>query len=230
MTPFERALQALHVMPILSHGWQEKPIFMVNLTRHSEIWQRINQGEIFDDVLKKLMIENKAEVSWGQYNEERFIYEETEHFTTEPLRNLHIGVDLGVPAGTEIQAPIDGIIHSMANNQGAGNYGPTIILQHDYSDGVFYTLYGHLSSSSLNQNSVGQRIPQGETFAQVGDRHENGQWAPHVHFQIIHDLEGKSGDYAGVINVKDKTFYLTNCPNPNLLLRVSAAEDLLSKK
>jgi hypothetical protein len=49
----------------------------------------------------------------------------------------------------------------------------------------------------------------------------NGDYAPHLHFQIIIDMENKKGDYPGVCSSKTLAFYLQNCPDPNLLLKIN---------
>jgi len=49
----------------------------------------------------------------------------------------------------------------------------------------------------------------------------NGDYAPHLHFQIIIDMEEKTGDYPGVCSENKLEFYKNNCPNPNLLLKIN---------
>jgi murein DD-endopeptidase MepM/ murein hydrolase activator NlpD len=43
-------------------------------------------------------------------------------------RNIHIGLDLWIKAGTPILSALDGKIHSFIS-AGFGDYGPTIILE-----------------------------------------------------------------------------------------------------
>ncbi|MGB2079834.1 MAG: peptidase M23, partial [Vibrio sp.] len=64
----------------------------------------------------------------------------------------------------------------------------------------------------------GQVIKAGQAFASIGTFDENGGWATHLHFQIIRDLEGRCDDYPGVVDPSQASFYLKNCPNPNLIL------------
>ena len=110
-------------------------------------------------------------------------------------------------------------MHSVQNNDNFGDYGPTIILEHNYNQNSFYTLYGHLSLSSL-QIPIGKKVLKGEEIAILGDAEVNGDYAPHLHFQIIKDLEGRSGDYPGVCSKKDLEVFKKNCPDPNLLLKI----------
>lgn len=167
--------------------------------------------------------EKKAKVAFGGYLEKRDIYNRSEYFTKqskENQRNIHLGIDLWCDANTAVLAVLDGEVHSFKNNTNHGDYGPTIILKHTIDNGVFYSLYGHLSEDSLNNLSVGDKVSQGEKIAVLGDNSVNGDYAPHLHFQLIIDMEGNLGDYPGVSSEKTLNFYKENCPNPNLLLKL----------
>jgi murein DD-endopeptidase MepM/ murein hydrolase activator NlpD len=214
-------ISTIPVSDVLEDGWQHRPRLMVDLTKNSALWQSVQQGVPFDVLIKEQMRVINAEVSWGRYNENRFIYQDTEHFAERQQNTLHIGVDLGVPHGIIVQSPLDAIVHSVKNNQQVGDYGPTVILQHQINDRIFYTLYGHLSTQDLTPLYKGKKIRSGEGFAHIGTTEENGGWPSHLHFQIIHDLQGRIGDYAGVVNPNESEFYLSNCPDPNTLLRVN---------
>jgi murein DD-endopeptidase MepM/ murein hydrolase activator NlpD len=162
-----------------------------------------------------------AKVAYGGYLEHRNLYKHSSHFNQQDARterNIHLGIDFWVAAGTPVIAPLKGIVHSFQDNQGLGNYGPTIILEHRVGEMVFYSLYGHLSRASLEEIEVDQIIEKGEKFAVLGTAAVNGNYAPHLHFQLILDLEGKQGDYPGVCSQQDVAFYQDNCPNPMLLL------------
>ena len=136
-------------------------------------------------------------------------------------RTIHIGVDVFAEAGTAVAAPFAGVVHSCRNNAGPLDYGPTIILQHDVAPGVtFYTLYGHLSLESLDGLHAGKTIARGEQIATLGDSAVNGGWSPHLHFQLITDLLGNSGDYPGVARPSERALWLSLSPDPNLVLRV----------
>src|SRR5690349_12009347 len=79
-------------------------------------------------------------------------------------------------------APLDAIVHSFAFNNQQGDYGATIILTHKIEEISFFTLYGHLSLSSIKNIQEGQRIEKGDVFAEFGIPIENGHWPPHLHF------------------------------------------------
>lgn len=136
----------------------------------------------------------------------------------EEPRRLHLGIDIWGNAGTEIYAPLGGTVHSVAFNDHYGDYGATIILQHQLDGCTFHTLYGHLSLIDIEYLQAGKFISQGELIAHFGKPKENGHWPPHLHFQIIVDMEMKQGDYPGVCKMSEREKYLANCPNPDLIL------------
>ncbi len=154
----------------------------------------------------------------GGYNENRTLYSRSNLFAGEQARTLHLGVDIWGLAGTPIHAPIGGMVHSFAFNNNFGDYGATIILQHNLDTTAFYTLYGHLSLSDLTEMRVGKFVTRGEVFAHFGEPEDNGNWPPHLHFQIIEDMGLSVGDYPGVCSLKEAVKYLNNCPDANLML------------
>lgn len=155
-----------------------------------------------------------AKIGVGGYLEHRIIYEAHENFATASadFRNIHLGVDFWAAARTPVFAPLAGEVHSFQVNPGSGNYGPTIILFHP-SKGI-YSLYGHLAEQDLEGLAVGMPITEGQMICHLGEPNENGGWPPHLHFQLIRDMQGCSGDYPGVCSKRDRAFYTENCPDP----------------
>lgn len=166
---------------------------------------------------------NNAKIAYGGYLETRNLYKRSTVFNNENTeeRNIHIGLDLWINKSATIHAALDGIIHSFQNNTALGDYGPTIILKHEINEFKFYTLYGHLSEDSLINKKTGQKVTQGEQIANLGLPPINGDYAPHLHFQIILDIEEKIGDYPGVCSENNLSFYKNNCPDPNVLLKIN---------
>lgn len=166
-----------------------------------------------------------GKIAYGGYLELRNLYQRSKHFKNldHPLeeRNIHLGVDIWASAGTSVLAALDGEVHSFANNAFHGDYGPTIILKHTFEMLEFYTLYGHLSLQSIPNLELGQQFKAGEKIGELGDSGVNGDYAPHLHFQIILDIQNHFGDYPGVCSQKDLDFYMDNCPDPNLLLKLN---------
>lgn len=154
----------------------------------------------------------------GGYLEDRAVYKDTDLFQGDAERSIHIGVDVFMPAATPIFAPLEGRVHSFANRQVYGDYGPVIILQHSLDGFEFHTLYGHLSEDSLTGLADGKAIAAGQQIARIGPRPVNGNWAPHLHFQLIRDMQGNRGDYPGVVRPAELDYYRENCPDPGALL------------
>lgn len=161
----------------------------------------------------------------GGYNEHRTIYSISNVFDgkqpNEEPRRLHLGVDIWGPVGTPVYAFMGGMVHSFAFNDQHGDYGATLILLHQLDGLPFYTLYGHLSLRDIQSISAGNYVSIGQTIAHFGNQNENGHWPPHLHFQIILDMELKEGDYPGVCKYSEREKYLANCPDPDLILQLN---------
>ena len=178
--------------------------------------------EKYSSYIHSVLQNANAKYGIGGYNENRIIYRRSSHFGNdedEP-RRLHLAIDIWGNAGTSVFAPIGGMVHSFAFNNSFADYGATIILLHQLDGIAFYTLYGHVSLKDIGVLNEGQYINHGQEFAHFGLPHENGQWPPHLHFQVIADMEFKKGDYFGVCKMSEKEKYLSNCPNPDLILQM----------
>lgn len=176
-------------------------------------------AQYIDAYLKK----DGSVVAYGGYLEQRNIYARSAYFKGEKAaheRNIHLGLDLWCKTGTSVLSVLEGSIHSIKNNLNLGDYGPTIILKHELKGCVFYSLYGHLALESLNELKQGDQVRQGQAIGSLGDAKVNGDYAPHLHFQLILDLGAYQGDYPGVCSKNDLEFYKANCPDPNLLLKL----------
>lgn len=160
----------------------------------------------------------------GGYAEHRTVYSRSKMFDAarpgEEPRRLHLGIDIWGPAGTPVYAFMGGMVHSFAFNDHYGDYGATLVLLHQLEGMPFYTLYGHIGLKDTQSVSAGQYITVGELIAHFGEPAENGHWPPHLHFQVILDMELKVGDYPGVCKFSEKEKYLANCPDPNLILQL----------
>ena len=159
-------------------------------------------------------------VGIGGYLEDRTVYRRSEHFGGEEARSVHLGVDIWTEAGTPVYAPWPGTVHSFRDNRGFGNYGPTIILEHGLDQHPFYTLYGHLSRTSLRGISADQPVAKNQRIGEVGPYPENGDWPPHLHFQVMTDLLGWVGDFPGVVAPSQRDYYAEICINPRYFLGI----------
>ena len=197
--------------------------FDLSATTTDKIRLPLTDSKAFEAFVENYFSETQTKVAFGGYLEHRNLYQRSTVFKDLNIeeRNIHIGLDLWIKAGTPVLAALDGIIHSFQNNNTLGDYGPTIILEHTIEGETFHTLYGHLSLESLNKKTEGQKVTKGEIIATLGAPPINGDYAPHLHFQIIKDMQEKKGDYPGVCAKSKLNFYKENCPDPNLLLKIN---------
>ena len=169
------------------------------------------------DYIQKETIRANKKFAYGGYLEERSLYKNAKLFGSVDPRTIHIGLDIWSVAGTPVIIPIDGYIHSFQNNKTNGDYGPTIITEHFFGQQSFFLLFGHLSQISLLTLEEGKFIKKGEKLADLGTFEENGNWPPHLHFQIVRNMEGYKGDYPGVARKSELDHYHDNCPDPMII-------------
>jgi murein DD-endopeptidase MepM/ murein hydrolase activator NlpD len=178
---------------------------------------------LFDAYIKQRLQQSGARYGYGGYNELRTMYSRSEHFgnaLAEEPRRLHLGIDIWGPVGTPVYAPVGGMVHSFAFNNNPGDYGATIILSHQLDGRQFYMLYGHLSLADLAAAKEGNYLVGGGLIGHFGPPTENGNWPPHLHFQIIEDLGLYEGDYPGVCKASEAAQWLANSPDPELMLQM----------
>jgi len=207
----------------------DKPVIFDLTSQNEELVSiDLHDDDSFNSYIFDKLKANNTDVGLGIYNEDREIYKRSEVFAGNKVRSIHLGIDIWAKEGTPVFAPLAGKIHSFKNNNSHGDYGPTIILQHELEDVTFYTLYGHLSLQSIGNKRIGQRIEKGEEIASIGEFSINVHWPPHLHFQVISDLGDHFGDFPGVAAKPERKKFLENCPDPNLILGVQALEKEVS--
>jgi 4-aminobutyrate aminotransferase-like enzyme/Ser/Thr protein kinase RdoA (MazF antagonist) len=171
------------------------------------------------------MNEAGAVIGVGRYDEARGIYVSrlfgSGGSPTDERRTVHLGIDLFVEPGATVRAPLPGVIHVLADNAAPQDYGPLVVLRHETGDGTpFFTLYGHLSEDTLPPLAVGQRVEAGQAIARVGAPPTNGDWPPHLHFQLILDLLEKDAAFPGVAPPSRRGLWTSLSPDPNVLLGI----------
>lgn len=224
MTKLETILHNIQNVKVIDKTIDYKSYFPLDLSETNLIIseKNIDNATAFEEYIEDYLTQNNAKVAYGGYNEIRNLYKRSTIFndTKTDERNIHIGLDLWIKAGTPVLAALDGFIHSFNYNTGVGDYGPTIILEHKIENQKFYTLYGHLSLESIGNINIGDVYKKGSQLATLGDATVNGDYSPHLHFQIIKKIDSVFGDYPGVCSENDLSFYLKNCPDPNILLKI----------
>lgn len=117
----------------------------------------------------------------GRFGEERpYLYTDSAF----QGRTLHVGMDFGLPVGHPILAPLPGRVHRLAKDPTPNGFGHLVTLEHTCNSTTVYSLFGHVSESSLETLRVGDRVACGQCMARVGSPSENGGWPPHLHFQL----------------------------------------------
>jgi len=205
----------------------DNPLIPVDLGLESSLLGHRKEFEDLDHLaykMNRLSLAHNNAVLYGGYKEIRPFYT-TKAFQKEgnngpEYRTAHLGVDFWLSAGSAVHALFDGEVFSIYNNDNNKDYGPTLILSHKTENGFpFYTLYGHLSRSSLNILKTGSKVKKGQLIAYIGDQTENGGWVPHLHFQIMLDMLHYKSDFPGVAFPQEKELWASICPDPKLIFR-----------
>ena len=158
--------------------------------------------------------------SLGRYGEIRSVYG-TDAFATlfAERRTLHLGIDVFIAPGQPVHSPLDGVVHSRDVRDLPGDYGGVVIVEYRTPDDTaFWMLVGHLEHASVEQLTPGDHVERGAPFARVGERSENGGWAPHLHVQLFTDLLGLATELDGVARASQRDVWTSISPNPAALI------------
>ncbi len=221
-------LEKQKVEPVMEMPESEDEIIVLDLSLSSPLLHGRDTDDTQDFTRRVFRhIEDEgATVGIGRYLEPRAFYL-TEIFAgrdgdPRERRTVHTGIDIFDQASTTVYAPIAGRVYSAADNGQGLDYGPTVILEHDGPAGPFWTLYGHLEASSVEELQVGATVASGDAIARIGPFPENGNWPPHLHFQILTDLLDFEGQFPGVAAPREQSVWASFSPDPNLILRLSS--------
>jgi murein DD-endopeptidase MepM/ murein hydrolase activator NlpD len=159
----------------------------------------------------------------GPYGEARSVYQ-TDQFAdaaSAERRTVHLGIDVFARAMTPVHAPLAGVVHMVTYQADPLDYGNCLILRHDAEGEAFYTLYGHLAGTLPGLLQPGDAVVPGQVIAHLGDWHENGGWAAHLHFQVMTSmLEQRDGNFFGVGHAGLWDVWQDICLDPNLVMRL----------
>lgn len=183
-----------------------------------------NNPLFFEGKLAEIQEKNTDTIITGGYLEKRALYTSdiynAENSTKK--RNIHLGVDFWLAAGTSVHAFLDGEVVCAVHQKSHKGYGAFMILKHKIDELEFYTLYGHLSEKSITNYTVGNQLKKGDKIGVLGTYEENGAWVPHLHFQIMLSLLDYKDDFPGVALESEIDFWREMCPNPNYLIKSKA--------
>jgi len=128
-----------------------------------------------------------------------------------------MGLDIGGPVGTPVHTFADGKVHCYGYNPEEGDYGHVIIIEYKIKQTSVWALYGHLDAKSCGYKYKGMEVKKGEVIGWFGSEKENGNWPPHVHFQLSF-VEPKTHDLPGVVSMQDHAKSEKQFPDPRLVL------------
>jgi murein DD-endopeptidase MepM/ murein hydrolase activator NlpD len=205
--PFDASRQRLAVMDLSPGNGRFVP----------EVFRDIRR---FTAAVEDFLSDAGCDFAFGGYGELRDMYAVSEVFDADAKgepRRLHLGVDIWGPVGTPVHAPLPGHVHSQGFRPETGDYGGVVILSHHWQGQTFHTLYGHLSEADLVFRE-GDSVAAGARIGHFGGPRENGGWPPHLHLQLVFDMDGMRGDYPGVCRYSERERYMANCPDPSPLL------------
>jgi 4-aminobutyrate aminotransferase-like enzyme/Ser/Thr protein kinase RdoA (MazF antagonist) len=164
----------------------------------------------------------------GGYLEPRPLYTSTAYDRVgnsgKECRSIHLGIDYWLPVETAVHTLLEGEVIIAINDAGDKEYGGLVILKHQTEAFTFYTLYGHLSVESATKNKVGDLLEKGSKIGNLGNYPENGNWAPHLHFQVMLSLLDFKVDFPGVAYYSEMDVWKSICPDPNLLIKSEALQ------
>jgi 4-aminobutyrate aminotransferase-like enzyme/Ser/Thr protein kinase RdoA (MazF antagonist) len=215
--------------PLIESDLQTESVVVLDLSVGSLEYgslSEIQDTTFFTKIVTDRIEEAGVKIGVGRYNEPRILNrtkkEERVQYDIAETPTIHLGMDLFLAPGEAILAPLDGIIHSLANNEGFRENGPTLILEHKAGDTnlKFYTMYSHLSKDSLEQLAQGKPVKKGDQIGQVGTPPENGDWPPSLHFQMMCDIFDMQGDFPSYALPSQRELWYSICPDPNTILNL----------
>lgn len=183
-----------------------------------------NDLELFQFKIEKLQKKHPSKLIAGGYLEARPLYTSSEYDKIgnygRERRTVHLGIDFWLPKNTPVHTMFDSEVVIAVNDAGDKEYGGLVVLKHDFDNHSFYTLYGHLSVASAIAHTVGDKLMAGDQIGVLGDYPENGNWAPHLHFQVMLSVLDYTNDFPGVAYYSQIDVWKSLCPNPNYLFKL----------
>ena len=191
--------------------------------------QDFNDLDLFQFKINKFQAEHPKKVIAGGYLEPRAIYTSSAYDKTgnygKESRTVHLGVDFWFPAYTPVYALFDGEVVTAVNDAGDKEYGGLLILKHTVEDFEFFTLYGHNTVASVLKHKAGDVIKKGDKISELGTYPENGNWAPHLHFQVMLSMLDYDIDFPGVAYYNQMNVWKSLCPGPNSFFKSKSLQD-----
>lgn len=126
----------------------------------------------------------EVEWSWGGYLENRsFLWKGS--YLDQTGGYVHAGVDLNLPAGTVVAAPVDFKIMLVDSDYPVNwGWGSRIFATTDCSQEAskFVFIFAHLEDVAVKS---GDSVSAGSQIARIGRPPKNGNWYTHLHLQAV---------------------------------------------
>lgn len=186
--------------------------------------EEFNDLAFFQKKLEALQKKVPTKIIAGGYLEKRALYTSAIYKSASDngfeRRNIHLGVDFWLPENTPVHALLEGEVVCVTNDAYPKGYGGLLILKHQVADFHFYTLYGHNTVQSVQKHAIGSRVKKGAQIAILANASENGDWVPHLHFEIMLSRLDYTDDFPGVAFESELAIWKSICPDPNLLFKL----------
>ena len=207
-------------------GLKKHEVHLLNLSV-SSTWigqqPEFNDLDLFQFKLEQLQKQQPNSILAGGYLEPRPLYTSSNYDKIgnagSESRSIHLGIDFWVSETTPVYSFLEGHVMMAVNDQGEKAYGGMLVLKHKAAGFCFFTLYGHLDVAGVLQHAPGDYIKKGQELARIGASSENGNWAPHLHFQLMLSLLDFIDDFPGVCFPNQEKVWSGICPDPNLLFK-----------
>lgn len=204
---------------------QKNDVVSIDLSKNNTIVKtekEFNNPEYFATKLEQIQSQHPTKIIAGGYLEKRALYTSDLYNSKNSTakRNVHLGVDFWLPNNTPIHSPLEGRVVCSVHQEELKGYGGFVILKHQFDAISFFSLYGHLSKESITKYKTGDIVKSGQKIGELGTYEENGEWVPHLHFQIMLDLLDYTNDFPGVVLESEVDYWKHVCPNPNLLFQL----------
>lgn len=198
--------------PLLGNIQKNKP-FLLDLSDQTNIAPELLADQ--DAMQRYVEQQYFPQYQWGiaGYLENRSLLLKKFPQMQNERRFIHLGADILAPLHTALHAPVEGIVYESAYEEGEGNYGGYVVLEHVLGDKTFFSMYGHLDTSMLPKKT--QHISRGEIFARMGDMDCNGHWFIHTHVQLLTPRAVQEGwIHRGYCTAEQVASMDEYCPSP----------------
>ena len=204
---------------------------VVHLPEHYEVLD-LSQKSKFRADASSDFTSNHHEYQIGKFDEVREgLYTQSIFHQESSPRCVHMGIDIGAPANTEVFSFDQGMIYAFGALKKRGDYGHSVVIEyvwrkrHPLSCGEmpieygqkYWALYGHLSATSLTLLSQHAPVDRGQCIGWLGAPEDNGGWPPHLHFQLSR-VKPQAHDLPGVVTRAERTQALNTYPDPREVL------------